>query len=28
MRCPRCDGTDLIKRGRKAGHQRYVCRAC
>ena len=28
MRCPRCDGTDLIKRGRKAGRQRYLCRAC
>lgn len=28
MRCPQCDGIDLIKRGRKAGHQRYVCRAC
>ena len=28
MRCPRCDGTDLIKRGQKAGHQRYVCRSC
>lgn len=28
MRCPRCEGTDLIKRGRKSGNQRYVCRAC
>ena len=28
MDCPRCGGTDLIKRGMKAGHQRYVCRAC
>lgn len=28
MRCPQCDGTDLIKRGSKAGHQRYMCRAC
>ena len=28
MRCPRCDGADLIKRGHKAGHQRYRCRAC
>jgi transposase-like protein len=28
MRCPQCDGTDLIKRGRKAGNQRYVCRTC
>jgi transposase-like protein len=27
-RCPECEGTDLIKRGWKAGHQRYVCRAC
>jgi len=28
MECPRCGGNDLIKRGRKAGHQRYRCRAC
>lgn len=28
MDCPGCGGTDLIKRGRKAGHQRYCCRAC
>ena len=28
MRCPQCDGTELIKRGSKAGHQRYMCRAC
>jgi transposase-like protein len=28
MRCSGCDGTDLIKRGRKAGRQRYQCRAC
>ena len=28
MRCPQCEGTDLIKRGSKAGHQRYRCRAC
>ena len=28
MQCPQCDGTDLIKRGSKAGHQRYMCRAC
>ena len=28
MRCPVCEGTDLIKRGWKSGHQRYVCRAC
>ncbi len=28
MRCPQCSGTDLIKRGHKAGHQRYMCRAC
>jgi len=28
MLCPQCDGTDLIKRGRKAGNQRYVCRSC
>ena len=28
MHCPQCDGADLVKRGRKAGHQRYRCRAC
>ena len=28
MRCPGCGTTDLIKRGRKAGRQRYQCRAC
>jgi transposase-like protein len=28
MHCPRCGGTDLIKRGRKSGYQRYVCRSC
>jgi len=28
MRCPACEGADLIKRGRKSGKQRYVCRAC
>ncbi len=28
MRCPACEGSDLIKRGRKSRHQRYVCRAC
>ena len=28
MRCRGCDGADLIKRGHKAGHQRYRCRAC
>ena len=28
MRCRQCDGTELIKRGRKAGHPRYMCRAC
>ena len=28
MRCPGCGGTDLMKRGSKAGHQRYRCRAC
>ncbi|MBB3881081.1 IS1/IS1595 family N-terminal zinc-binding domain-containing protein, partial [Sphingomonas pseudosanguinis] len=28
MRCPVCEGTDLIKQGWKSGHQRYVCRAC
>jgi transposase-like protein len=28
MDCPSCGGTNLIKRGSKAGHQRYRCRAC
>ncbi len=28
MNCHGCGGTDLIKRGSKAGHQRYRCRAC
>ncbi|MBB5044850.1 IS1 family transposase [Shinella fusca] len=28
MDCPSCGGTDLIKRGSKAGHQRYRCRTC
>ena len=28
MHCPRCKGVDLLRRGRKAGHQRYMCRAC
>lgn len=28
MRCSGCGGTDLIKRGRKAGRQRYQCRSC
>ena len=28
MRCPRCDGTSLMKRGSKGGHQRYMCRDC
>ena len=28
MDCQSCGGTDLIKRGSKAGHQRYRCRAC
>jgi transposase-like protein len=28
MDCPQCGGSDLMKRGRKAGHQRYECRAC
>ena len=28
MDCPGCGGTDLIKRGSKAGHQRYRCRVC
>jgi len=28
MDCPGCNGTELIKRGSKAGHQRYRCRAC
>lgn len=28
MQCPQCGGSDLIKRGWKAGHQRYRCRTC
>lgn len=28
MDCPQCGSADLIKRGRKAGHQRYMCRGC
>jgi transposase-like protein len=28
MRCPQCEGTDLMRRGSKAGHQRYRCRTC
>ena len=28
MDCPGCGGTDLMKRGRKAGRQRYECRTC
>ena len=28
MRCPVCEGMDLIKRGWKSGHKRYMCRAC
>jgi len=28
MDCPQCGGSDLVKRGRKAGRQRYECRAC
>jgi len=28
MDCSGCGGTALMKRGRKAGHQRYMCRAC
>lgn len=28
MKCPNCDGHDLIKRGLKNGYQRYVCRTC
>jgi transposase-like protein len=28
MQCPGCGGIDLIKRGRKGGHQRYQCRMC
>src|SRR5689334_5146905 len=28
MDCPQCNCRDLIKRGSKAGHQRYMCRAC
>jgi transposase-like protein len=28
MHCPRCAGTALIKRGRKRGYQRFMCRSC
>ena len=28
MRCPRCGGSDLMKRGSKGGRQRYQCRSC
>jgi transposase-like protein len=28
MHCPQCGGTELIKRGRKGGCQRFRCRAC
>lgn len=28
MHCPRCESVDLIKRGRKDGHQRFMCRSC
>jgi transposase-like protein len=28
MECPRCLSTDLVKRGRKGGYQRYHCRVC
>ena len=28
MHCPDCNSQDLIKRGFKAGHQRYMCRDC
>lgn len=28
MHCPQCGCADLVKRGHKAGNQRYECRAC
>lgn len=28
MRCPKCEWSNLIRWGRRAGNQRYVCRAC
>lgn len=28
MECPGCRSTDLVKRGRKGGYQRYCCRMC
>ena len=28
MHCRQCGGTDLIKRGKKSGYQRYRCRGC
>ncbi len=28
MDCPRCESSDLIKRGPKNGWQRYMCRGC
>ena len=28
MVCPGCESSDLIKRGRKSGYQRFVCRRC
>jgi transposase-like protein len=28
MDCPECGSAELIKRGHKAGHQRYRCRSC
>ena len=28
MDCPRCSSCDVIKRGLKAGYQRYFCRGC
>jgi len=28
MVCPQCESADLIKRGRKNGYQRFVCRSC
>ena len=28
MKCRACNGTNLMKRGPKAGYQRYMCRDC
>jgi transposase-like protein len=28
MQCPHCDSANLIKRGSKGDHQRYMCKSC